>query len=69
MPRCGRLRVSRRTLSPLGKADLNTLVVPQAADAAEAPAAYVTGYNPGPTGRVVYRGTDNHIHELYYLTS
>jgi len=51
-----------------GEADLTALT--GAAAARGAPSAYVTDFpGQGPTARVVYVGTDGHMHELYYIAS
>ncbi|MFF4503730.1 alcohol dehydrogenase catalytic domain-containing protein [Streptomyces sp. NPDC001401] len=49
-----------------GRADLTALT--GAALSASTPTAYVTEVaGQDPCARVVYRGTDGHVHELYYL--
>jgi len=50
--------------------DLNGAAGGEAAAAWPAPVPYLTDFaNQGPTARVLYLGTDNHIWELYYVGS
>lgn len=53
---------------PWGWADLNIAAGDGCPPAAGAPIAYLTDFvNQGPTARLVYRGTDNHLWELAYV--
>jgi hypothetical protein len=54
------------SLSTWGVNDLT--MIADGSPAADAPFGYLTDFSgQGPTARVVYRGTDDHIWELNYL--